>query len=204
LRTRFVVGKVIRPTGSVQRGDHPANDIVDMHPAEHLFGQVDAVRVPGHDPVERRPAGPVDARQPEHACAELQPCRIRRRPRAAPPANRGTLVHPGTRGVAIDSGRGQIADPARCATQRIAIGDQDRIRLVDRRHGRQDMRRTRQSALDICPVVESYRPVPAVAARTGDVPSAPGKRIRDMPRRIAQPEDQQSTHSGVPPAHRAP
>ncbi|KQS03314.1 hypothetical protein ASG11_02775 [Sphingomonas sp. Leaf357] len=126
-----------------------------MHAAEDLRGQVDPVRPALRHAVQRRPTGAVDAGQAEHTRAERQPRRVRRRPRAAPAADRRALIDPRAARVAIDAGGRQIAEPGVRSGQRLAIGGEGGVRLVGGRDGRQDMRRQREFAGDGVRVAEA-------------------------------------------------
>ena len=101
--------------------------------------------VPCRHAVERRAAGAVDARQAEHARAERQPRRHRPRLRArGAAADRRALVDPGAAGIAIDAGRGEIAEPraAAAAARRSAPSTGS---PSPGRHRGQDMRRRARS-----------------------------------------------------------
>jgi len=71
-----IIRQIIRAGRGVQRRQYAADNIIDMHPAEHLIGQIDAPGFTLSHPVERAAARPVDARQAEHPCTPLQPCKI--------------------------------------------------------------------------------------------------------------------------------
>src|SRR3546814_19784288 len=90
--------------------------VVDMHPAEHLARRVDAPRPAVQHPVQRRPAGTVDAGQAEHAhiLAQRLPRQIGRDPRRPPATADGSgPVEIGTAGVAIEeNGRASWRDRA--------------------------------------------------------------------------------------------
>jgi len=103
-----------------------------------LARRVDTVCRPRRNAIEWRSAGAVDPRQSEYPRAERQPSRIGLGARApTPAANRRALIDPGAAGIAIDAGRGEIAQPL--TRQQVAIARQYRIAIVAGRYRRQYM-----------------------------------------------------------------
>jgi len=172
---------------------------MDMHPAEHLPWHVDAIGLAAQDTIERRTPGPIDAGQPKHPRAQCQPCLIGLAAcGTAAMADGRVFIDPGTAAIAIDAGRGQIADPAarrRPIGQRRRIGRQHRIATFARRHRGEDMRRRADCRGHCIAVTECERAVTPVARGAGHLP-AQRAQLRRQPRGgVAQPQDQQPRHT---------
>jgi len=169
-----------------------------MDAAEHLPRLVDAMRPPGGDAVERRPAGAVDSGQPEDPdiIAQPLPAEIGRHPVRTPAAaHRRGLVHPRPAGIAIDPGRGKIAGPPRAGGgDRRAVAVQHRIAAGDRRNARQDMRRRCDGAAHGVRIVERDRVGCALAPGCGDMPAVGAQPIGQPPRGVTQAEYQHVAH----------
>jgi len=146
LTGRAVVREVVDARrAAIDARQHAADDVVDMDPAEDLAGQVDAVRLARHHPIERRAAGAIDAGQAEGADLGVKggPVTVGSGARgAAARADRCAFVDPGAAGVAINSGRGKVADPFGAAGgDRAAIARKHRIPIGLGRHRGQDVAR---------------------------------------------------------------
>ena len=166
-----------------------------MHPAEHLPRRIDTVRAAAGDPVERRPAWPIDAGQAKHMRPRGQPRSIRLGARAAAArAGWGALIDPRASCIAVNAGRGEITAPCRSARQERAIGEKHRVAVLGWRHRGQDMRRRCNFRRNRARIVEPDRSVAPVARRADDVPGLTAQPLRQRLRGIAQPEDQQPPH----------
>jgi len=146
-----------------------------MDAAEHLAWQVDPVRRARRDPIERGAARPINARQAQHARAALQPHGIRRDTPAAPPRNGRAFIDPAAIAVAIDSGRGKIAEPSRRpARDRVAISGKDGITVALRRRAGEDVARAIDRGLHSVGggIAAGRRDFPAIGAQcVGDARS---------------------------------
>jgi len=109
-----------------------------MHPAEHLTGQVDAVRCARLHPVKRAAARAINAGQAQHPRANGLPGQIGLCAGSAPTcANGRGFIDPRPAGIAIDPGGGEIAEPRRGpAAQQITVACQNRIAAIARRGDR--------------------------------------------------------------------
>src|SRR5437868_2813102 len=116
-----------------------------MDAAEELSRPDDAPRPTGAERIERAAARAIDAGQAEHMhrqpmrSMKLEPSCLRLDPAPAAQSarvRRGSLVDPVAAAIAIDPGRGKIADPAEPPElgKRVAKAVDDRIAQIIRRH----------------------------------------------------------------------
>src|SRR5690606_38575141 len=188
-----VVGEIVGARGRLEPGDHPCRDVVDMDSAEDLTWQVDAVRLSRACTVDRAAAAAVDAGKAKDAGPAGKPCLVGSRPGRAPAlTGRGAFIDPGAAGVAVDSGRGEVTQPA--MVQRIAVARPDRVAIgAGRDRGQGVACRTERSANRVV-VIKSQV---AVVAGRGDLPTGGDGRRADALRRIAEAEYEQMRHAGV-------
>jgi len=136
LRTGQVVGEIVGTRMGIERRQDTRSDIVDVDPAEHLIRQVDTARLAFGDTLERAAARPIDPRQAKHPRSEIEPTRIGFGPRRAPTASgQCGFVDPGASRVAVDPGRGQIAEPLAALRQGFAIAFEHRVTFARRDRG---------------------------------------------------------------------
>jgi len=53
LAARIIIGQIIRARWPIKPSDHARNNIIHMHPAEHLGGQINPVRLALNHPLKR-------------------------------------------------------------------------------------------------------------------------------------------------------
>ena len=129
-----IIGDVVNAgRATVHAGQHAACNIVNMDATEHMARQIDPRDRPGAQPIECGAAGAIDAGQAEHAGLRVQrlPLLIGQVAPAATTLSGHAFINPGTAGIAINTGGGQIADPFRRGPgQCVAMRDQHRIAAV--------------------------------------------------------------------------
>ena len=97
-----------------------------MDAAEHLIRQTDAVGAALGDAFQRRAAGTIDAGEADDVGVAGEPGSIGGGARgAATGAGGGGFVDPRAVRIAVDAGRGEVAEPL--APQRIAVAGEDGV-----------------------------------------------------------------------------